>query len=247
MPPESLTRNLRAGQKAHALLPCPMDLIEKIRTLPTQPGVYLYKKPRVTSSTWARAKNLRSRGSGSICLRPRRPTPETVASLMREAVDIDYILVANEHRGPSPSKTTLIKQKKTALQHPCCATIQSTPTSSHAGRPTIAWVFVTRCRLGQDGLRLLRPLFSPAISPTALPSSIHRSFLIPSCKVDLNRHPSACLPGVLHSPLPGPLRRRPPPRPRPTKEVVRDASSSFLKASRPNWSAPLYPTHDGRR
>ena len=32
-----------------------MDLLAKIRSIPTEPGVYLYKTPK--SSTWARQKN----------------------------------------------------------------------------------------------------------------------------------------------------------------------------------------------
>jgi hypothetical protein len=62
-------------------------------------------------------------------------------------------------------------------------------------------VFVTR-RLRKDGSAYFGPYF-PGNLAYRLVDLIHRSFLIPSCKVDLSRyHP---LPPVLHQALPGTL------------------------------------------
>src|SRR6202046_5447815 len=86
-----------------------MDLYEKIRTLPTQPGVYLYKNADGEVIYVGKANSLRS---------PVRPSLVEAAqanaktgSLRREAIDIDYILVANEHEALA-LENNLIKQRK---------------------------------------------------------------------------------------------------------------------------------------
>ena len=71
-----------------------MDLQQKIRTLPTQPGVYLYKNAEGEVIYVGKAKNLRSRVR-SYLLESSQANAKT-GSLMREAVDVDYILVDNE-------------------------------------------------------------------------------------------------------------------------------------------------------
>ena len=70
-----------------------MDLYEKIRTLPTQPGVYLYKNAEGEVIYVGKANNLRSRVR-SYLLEASQANAKT-GSLMREAVDIETILVAN--------------------------------------------------------------------------------------------------------------------------------------------------------
>ncbi|HEX3940767.1 MAG TPA: GIY-YIG nuclease family protein, partial [Acidobacteriaceae bacterium] len=72
-----------------------MDLHEKIRSLPTGPGVYLYRNAEGEIIYVGKAKSLRARVR-SYLLDAAQSNAKT-GSLMREAVDIDYILVANEH------------------------------------------------------------------------------------------------------------------------------------------------------
>ena len=86
-----------------------MDLHEKIRTLPTRPGVYLYKNADGEVIYVGKAKNLRSR-TRSYLLEASQANAKT-GSLMREAVDIDYILVDNEHEARA-LENNLIKQRK---------------------------------------------------------------------------------------------------------------------------------------
>src|SRR5580700_5089105 len=88
---------------------CPMDLLQKIRTIPTQPGVYLYKNARDEVIYVGKAKNLRSRVR-SYFLDAAQANAKT-GSLMREAVDISYILVANESEALA-LENNLIKQRK---------------------------------------------------------------------------------------------------------------------------------------
>ncbi len=86
-----------------------MDLYEKIRTLPSRPGVYLYRNAEGDVIYVGKAKNLRSRVRSYI-LDGAQANAKT-GSLMREAVDVDYILVENEHEALA-LENNLIKQRK---------------------------------------------------------------------------------------------------------------------------------------
>ncbi|HEY3707723.1 MAG TPA: excinuclease ABC subunit UvrC, partial [Terracidiphilus sp.] len=165
-----------------------MDLIEKIRTLPTQPGVYLYKNAEGEVIYVGKAKNLRSRVR-SYLLEASQANAKT-GSLMREAVDLDYILVANEHEALA-LENNLIKQKKPRFN----ILLRDDKTYPYV-KLTLAdrypKVFVTR-RLRKDGSAYYGPYF-PGNLAHRIADLLHRSFLLPSCKVDLSRyHPRPCL------------------------------------------------------
>jgi excinuclease ABC subunit C len=170
-----------------------MDLYEKIRTLPTQPGVYLYKNAEGEVIYVGKAKNLRSRVR-SYLLEAAQANAKT-GSLMREAVDLDYILVANEHEALA-LENNLIKQRKPRFN----ILLRDDKTYPYV-KLTLAdrfpKVFVTR-RLRKDGSAYYGPYF-PGNLAYRVVELIHRSFLIPSCKVDLSRfHPRACLQYYIH-------------------------------------------------
>jgi excinuclease ABC subunit C len=170
-----------------------MDLYEKIRTLPTQPGVYLYKNAEGEIIYVGKAKNLRSRVR-SYLLEAAQANAKT-GSLMREAVDLDYILVANEHEALA-LENNLIKQR-----HPRFNILLRDDKTYPYVKLTMAdrypKVFVTR-RLRKDGAAYYGPYF-PGNLAYRIVELIHRSFLIPSCKVDLSRyHPRACLQYYIH-------------------------------------------------
>ena len=86
-----------------------MDLHQKIRTIPTQPGCYLYKNAEGEVIYVGKAKNLRARVR-SYFLAASQANAKT-GTLMREAVDVEYITVANEHEALA-LENNLIKQKK---------------------------------------------------------------------------------------------------------------------------------------
>ncbi len=170
-----------------------MDFYEKIRTLPTQPGVYLYKNAEGEVIYVGKAKNLRSRVR-SYLLEAAQANAKT-GSLMREAVDLDYILVANEHEALA-LENNLIKQR-----HPRFNILLRDDKTYPYVKLTMAdrfpKVFVTR-RLRKDGAAYYGPYF-PGNLAYRIVELIHRSFLIPSCKVDLSRyHPRACLQFYIH-------------------------------------------------
>src|SRR3954471_18469865 len=170
-----------------------MDLYEKIRSLPTQPGVYLYKNAEGEVIYVGKAKNLRSRVR-SYLLEASQANAKT-GSLMREAVDVDYILVANEHEALA-LENNLIKQRKPRFNILLRddKTYPYVKLTVNEGFPK---VFVTR-RLRKDGGAYYGPYF-PGNLAYRVAELIHRSFLLPSCKVDLTRfHPRACLEYYIH-------------------------------------------------
>ncbi|MEZ2346199.1 excinuclease ABC subunit UvrC [Terriglobus sp. RCC_193] len=165
-----------------------MDLHQKIRTLPQQPGVYLYKNVEGEVIYVGKAKNLRSRVS-SYLLKANQANAKT-GTLMREAVDVDYIQVANNHEALA-LENNLIKQRKPRFN----ILLRDDKTYPYVKLTTgdrHPKVFVTR-KLRKDGSQYFGPYF-PGNLAYRIVDLIHRSFLIPSCKVDLNRyHPRPCL------------------------------------------------------
>src|SRR4249919_3086803 len=155
-----------------------MDLHEKIRVLPTGPGVYLYKNADGVVIYVGKAKNLRSRVR-SYLLEASQANAKT-GSLMREAVDLDYILVANEHEALA-LENNLIKQRKPRFN----ILLRDDKTYPYVKLTSEKYprVYVTR-RLRKDGSTYHGPFF-PANLAYRLVNFIHRSFLVPSCKVDL--------------------------------------------------------------
>jgi len=165
-----------------------MDLHEKIRTIPTLPGCYLYKNAAGAVIYVGKAKNLRARVR-SYFLEAAQANAKT-GSLMREAVDIEYITVGNE-REALALEDSLIKQRQPRYNI-LLRDDKTYPYIQLTMKDHFPKVFVTR-RLRRDGSAYFGPYF-PSSLAYRLVELIHRSFLIPSCSVDLSRyHPRACL------------------------------------------------------
>jgi excinuclease ABC subunit C len=166
-----------------------MDLFAKIKTLPTSPGCYLYKNAEGEVIYVGKAKNLRSRVR-SYFLEANQLNNRKTGSLMREAVDIEYITVANE-REALGLENNLIKQRKPRFNI-LLRDDKTYPYIKLTVQERYPKVFVTR-KLRKDGAVYFGPYF-PGNLAYRLVDLIHRSFLVPSCKVDLSRyHPRACL------------------------------------------------------
>ena len=165
-----------------------MDLQAKIRTIPTSPGVYLYKNAEGEVIYVGKAKNLRSRVR-SYFLQGRIEDAKT-GSLVREAVDVDYIVVDNNKEALA-LENNLIKQKKPRFNI-LLRDDKTYPYVKLTMGERFPRVYVTR-RLRKDGSLYFGPYF-PANLAYRIVDLIHRHFLIPSCNVDLNRfHPRPCL------------------------------------------------------
>jgi excinuclease ABC subunit C len=166
----------------------PMDLHEKIRTIPALPGCYLYKNAEGAVIYVGKAKNLHARVR-SYFLESSQANAKT-GSLMREAVDIEYITVGNE-REALALEDSLIKQRQPRYNI-LLRDDKTYPYIQLTMKDRFPKVFVTR-RLRRNGSAYFGPYF-PSSLAYRLVELIHRSFLIPSCKVDLSRyHPRACL------------------------------------------------------
>jgi excinuclease ABC subunit C len=170
-----------------------MDLQQKIRTLPTQPGVYQYKNAEGVVIYVGKAKNLRSRVR-SYFLQGRVEDAKT-GTLLREATDVDYIVVDNEKEALA-LENNLIKQKKPRFNI-LLRDDKTYPYVKLTLGERFPRVYVTR-RLRKDGSDYYGPYF-PANLAYRIVDLIHRHFLIPSCKVDLSRyHPRPCLQYYIH-------------------------------------------------
>ena len=165
-----------------------MDLLQKIRTIPTSAGVYLYKNAEGDVIYVGKAKNLRSRVASYF--HEGRWADAKTGTLVREAVDVEYIVVANNKEALA-LENHLIKQRKPRFN----ILLRDDKTYPYV-KLTLAEryprVYVTR-RLRKDGSVYYGPYF-PANLAYRIVDLIHRHFLIPSCTVDLNRsHPRPCL------------------------------------------------------
>ncbi len=170
-----------------------MDLHEKIRDLPAGPGVYLFRNADEVVIYVGKAKNLRSRVR-SYFLEAAQANAKT-GSLMREAVDLEYILVANEHEALA-LENNLIKQRKPRF-NVLLRDDKTYPYVKLTLGDRYPKVLVTR-RVRKDGAIYYGPFF-PGNLAYRIVDLIHRTFLIPSCKVDLSRyHPRPCLQYYIH-------------------------------------------------
>src|SRR6202030_1849569 len=165
-----------------------MDLPQKIRSLPSSAGVYLYKNAEGEVIYVGKAKNLRSRVSSYF--HEGRWLDAKTGTLVREAVDVDYIVVANNKEALA-LENNLIKQRKPRFNI-LLRDDKTYPYVKLTLGERFPRVYVTR-RLRKDGSSYYGPYF-PGNLAYRIVDLIHRNFLIPSCKVDLTRfHPRPCL------------------------------------------------------
>ena len=165
-----------------------MDFQAKIRSLPASAGVYLYKNAEGDVIYVGKAGNLRNRVSSYF--HQSRVQDAKTDTLVREAVDVDYIVVANVKEALA-LENHLIKQKKPRFNI-LLRDDKTYPYVKLTLGERFPRVYVTR-RLRKDGAAYYGPYF-PANLAYRLVDLIHRHFLIPSCKVDLGHfHPRACL------------------------------------------------------
>jgi excinuclease ABC subunit C len=164
-----------------------MDLHAKIRTLPTSPGVYMYKNAEGRVIYVGKAKSLRARVRSYFV--GQADADAKTGSLLREAVDLEYIVVDNEMEALA-LENNLIKQKQPRFN----ILLRDDKTYPYIKLTSERFprVYVTR-RLKKDGAAYYGPYF-PANLAYRIADLIHRNFLIPSCTVDLTRyHARPCL------------------------------------------------------
>jgi excinuclease ABC subunit C len=165
-----------------------MDFQQKIRSLPASAGVYLYKNAAGEVIYVGKAKSLRHRVSSYF--HEGKIVDAKTGTLLREAVDVDYIIVANNKEALA-LENHLIKQKQPRFNI-LLRDDKTYPYVKLTLGERYPRVYVTR-RLRKDGSAYYGPYF-PANLAYRIVDLIHRNFLVPSCNVDLNRyHPRPCL------------------------------------------------------
>jgi excinuclease ABC subunit C len=154
--------------------------------------VYLYKDAAGKIIYVGKAKSLRARVRSYF--NEDRLADVKTDSLISVARDLDYILVDNEKEALA-LENNLIKQYKPRFN----VLLRDDKTYPYIKLTSERYprVYVTR-RLIKDGSTYFGPYF-PGNLAHRLVHFIHRHFLVPSCKVDLNRfHPKACLQFHIH-------------------------------------------------
>jgi excinuclease ABC subunit C len=165
-----------------------VDLHTKIRSIPAGPGVYLYKDADGNVIYVGKAKSLRHRVSSYF--HEGSYADAKTGSLLREAVDVEWIVVANEKEALA-LENNLIKQKKPRYNI-LLRDDKTYPYVKLTMGERFPRVYVTR-RLRKDHALYFGPYF-PANLAYRVTDLIHRHFLVPSCYVDLTRHhPRPCL------------------------------------------------------
>src|SRR5438034_11640391 len=86
-----------------------MDLQQKIRSIPVSPGVYLYKNAEGEVIYVGKAKSLRARVRSYFAV--DKMSDAKTGSLLREAVDVEDIVVDNDKEALA-LENNLIKHKK---------------------------------------------------------------------------------------------------------------------------------------
>src|SRR6202521_3972978 len=165
-----------------------MELTQKADHLPTDAGVYLFKDALGNILYVGKSRSLRSRVK-SYFLESRWLDAKT-GSLVREIADIDFIVVDNE-REALALENSLIKQHKPKFNI-LLRDDKTYPYIRYTAFEKYPRVYVTR-RLKKDGSLYFGPYFGHSLAHRIV-HFIHKTFLVPSCTVDLTRtHPRPCL------------------------------------------------------
>ena len=166
---------------------------EKIASLPAEPGVYQFRNAAGEVIYVGKAKSLRARVRQYFL--EGRPEEAKTDTLVREAADVSIILVDNE-REALALENNLIKQLQPRFNI-LLRDDKTYPYIKLTAYEKYPRVYVTR-RLKKDGSLYFGPYF-PGNLAHRLVHFIHRTFLVPSCTVDLTRtHPRPCLQYYIH-------------------------------------------------
>jgi excinuclease ABC subunit C len=170
-----------------------MDLIQKVASLPAEPGVYLFKDVMGKIVYVGMSTSLRNRVKSYFV--DSRQLDAKTGSLVREIADVDCIVVDNE-REALALENNLIKQHKPKFNI-MLRDDKTYPYIRYTAFENFPRVYVTR-RLKKDGSLYFGPYFPHSLAHRIV-HFIHRHFKVPSCTVDLTRaHPRPCLQYYIH-------------------------------------------------
>ncbi|MGH9358628.1 MAG: excinuclease ABC subunit UvrC [Terriglobia bacterium] len=164
------------------------SLAQKAESLPAQPGVYLFRDAQERPIYVGKAGSLRQRVRSYF--QDSRSQDVKRDAMLEAAEDLEWIVVDSDAEA-FVLENNLIKQFKPRYN----VLLRDDKTYPYV-KLTVAErfprVYVTR-RLKKDGSLYFGPYFPPSLAYRLI-DLIHRTFLIPSCYVDLARfHPRPCL------------------------------------------------------
>ncbi len=170
-----------------------MDLEEKVASLPTEPGVYLFKDAAGKILYVGQSESLRHRVRSYFTA--HSALDAKTGSLVREIADLAYIVVDNWQEALA-LENNLIKQHKPKF-NVMLRDDKTYPYIRYTAFEKYPRVYVTR-RLKKDGSLYFGPYFGHSLAHRIV-HFIHKTFLVPSCTVDLTRtHPRPCLRYYIH-------------------------------------------------
>src|ERR1700724_1335485 len=156
-----------------------MEPREKAALLPESPGVYLFKDAGGTVLYGGKAGSLRSRVR-SYFLESRWIDAKT-GSLVREIIDLDTIVLANQ-REALALESNLIKKYQPKI-NVLLRDDKTYPYIKLTACEKYPRVYFTR-KVKKDGSLYFGPYFPPSLARRIL-HFVHKRFLVPSCTVDL--------------------------------------------------------------
>jgi excinuclease ABC subunit C len=165
-----------------------MDLEQKVASLPAEPGVYLFKDVGEKILYVGKAGSLRNRVRSYFA--KHSALDAKTGSLVREIADLEYIVVGNEKEALA-LENNLIKQHQPKF-NVMLRDDKTYPYIRYTAFEKYPRVYVTR-RLKKDGSIYYGPYFGHSLAHRIV-HFIHKTFLVPSCTVDLTRsHARPCL------------------------------------------------------
>jgi excinuclease ABC subunit C len=168
-----------------------MDLEEKASLLPPLPGVYLFRDAGGQILYVGKARSLRTRVRSYFA--GTRLADAKTGTLLREAADLDYILVDNEKEALA-LENSLIKTHRPRFNI-LLRDDKTYPFIRLTAFEPFPRVYVTR-RILDDGSEYFGPYFPHNLAHRIV-RFINRYFQIPSCRCDLSRTRERPCPGFL--------------------------------------------------
>ena len=182
-----------------------MTLEQKLKEIPTSPGVYLHKDAAGKILYIGKAKNLRSRVRQYFQAGPPQFGYDIkTRELVRQIADVEFIVTDNEVEALI-LEATLVKQHQPRFNYKL-KDDKSYPHLKLTINEPFPKVVITR-RIQKDGALYFGP-FLPASLARKTIDLINRTFQLRTCDIEIDgKAPRPCL-EVSHQALSGPMRQR---------------------------------------
>jgi excinuclease ABC subunit C len=156
-----------------------MTLEEKLKNLPTAPGVYIHKNADGKIIYVGKAKNLKNRVRSYF--QSGRGHDAKTRELVRRIADFEFIVVDNEVEA-LVLESNLIKKTQAALQ--CSAQRRQAVSASENDERAVPKVVITR-KIIKDGSSYYGPFLPASLARRTL-DLINRAFQLRTCDIEID-------------------------------------------------------------